>query len=149
MARAYGQVGAPPEGFCHFGAWSLLQGASPGYGPSGPAGDAGATFRRGAVSLPQDLAGQVAAERLLPAPLRATLKGGEGLLRSEREAAEAIASFEGCLAMDGKLRREPRDYTYLLEELLQKGIVEGCESYTAGWDLLRSEEGPLAATAHL
>lgn len=77
------------------------------------------TWEHGAVSLPQGLAGQIAAERLLLAPLRELLEGGKGLLRSEREAAEAIASFDGCLVTDGTLRRVPLEYTYLLEELLE------------------------------
>lgn len=87
------------------------------------------TFQRGAVSLPQGDAGRVVIQHLLPADLRATLEGGEGLLRSEREAAAAIASFDGCLATDGKLRRKPRERAFFLEELLDKGIIEGCDQY--------------------
>lgn len=135
---ACGRIGTPPtEGLCHLGAWKMLQGASSGCGPSTSVGDTGASLRRGAVSFPRCQAGQAAIGRLLPEALRRTPEGGKELLRSDREASVAIASFGERLAMTGTLCREPREYAYLLEELLQKGIIEGGGLQGAGGHVFR------------
>jgi len=147
LARVYGDLGAPPPGLDPLGAWTALQGNRSGY-TEDVAGVARATFQRGAVSLRQGNAGEVAVEDVLPEPLQKLLGGASGFLRSSAAAAEALAAVGVARAMDVKLARRGHDYGEFIGQLCDKGIVEPCSECAecVGLFILRSkEDGSLEA----
>ena len=124
LARCYGHLPVDSECLSPQAAWKALLGERTGYTDSRGANGNIASFRRGAVALPSCVAGLVSLEEVLPPALRDTVLGVEGLLRPSEEVEPDLLDFGGSLAMDPRLAGGSDCYAGLLEDLLEKGIVE-------------------------
>ena len=73
LAKLYGDIIKPEDEIDPLRAWMALQGQRPGYTDESVADSGFAVYRRGAVSLPQEGAGKVPLENVLPPVLQSLL----------------------------------------------------------------------------
>ncbi len=133
LARAYGAMSSPPDGHDPLVAWRTLQGSRSGYSDTseevlGATAGKLAPYRKGAASLPREVAGKVDLAACLPDSLQSLLVRGDGLLRFNAEGqpagVEGVPDVPARPAMDAVLRRGGHPFGGFLQELYDLGAVE-------------------------